>query len=66
MVTKTDFDTKLKALSDRVTKNKSKDLLLDNELKNLKAFDLSYFRGKQFSSTDGLQNSLVFQRMLSI
>ena len=34
LVTKTDFDAKLKAISDRVTKNKSKDLLLDNELKN--------------------------------
>ena len=34
LLTKTDFDTKLKHISDRVTKNKSKDLLLDNELKN--------------------------------
>ena len=37
MITKTDFDTKLKDISDRVTNNKSKDLLLDNELKKLKA-----------------------------
>ena len=36
MITKTDFDTKLKSVSDRVTNNKSKDILLDNELKNLK------------------------------
>ena len=36
MITKTDFDTKLKSISDRVTKNKSKDILLDNELKKLK------------------------------
>ena len=34
LVGKTDFDAKLKNISDRVTKNKSKDLLLDNELKN--------------------------------
>ena len=34
--TKTDFDTKLKSVSDRVTNNKSKDILLDNELKKLK------------------------------
>ena len=34
LVTKTVFNGKLKAVSDRVTKNKSKDLLLDNELKN--------------------------------
>ena len=36
LITKTDFDTKLKAISDRVTKNKSKYLLLDNELKKIK------------------------------
>ena len=36
MITKTDFDAKLKNISDRVTNNKSKDLLLDNEVKKLK------------------------------
>ena len=36
MITKTDFDAKLKNISDRVTNNKSKDLLLDNELKKIK------------------------------
>ena len=36
LITKTDFDAKLKKISDRVTNNKSKDLLLDNELKKLK------------------------------
>ena len=36
LITKTDFDAKLKHISDRVTNNKSKDLLLDNELKKLK------------------------------
>ena len=36
MITKTGFDTKLKSVSDRVTNNKSKDILLDNELKKLK------------------------------
>ena len=34
LVTKTEFDTKLKYISDGVIKNKSKDFLLDNELKN--------------------------------
>ena len=37
LITKTDFDGKLKNINDRVTNNKSKDLLLDNELKKLKA-----------------------------
>ena len=36
MITKTDFDAKLKNISDRVTNIKSKDLLYDNELKKLK------------------------------
>ena len=36
MITKTDFDAKLKDISDRVTNNKSKDLLLDNKLEKLK------------------------------
>ena len=36
LITKTDFDAKLKNISDRVTNNKSEDLLLDNELKKLK------------------------------
>ena len=36
LITKTDFDTKLKSVNDRVTNNKSKDILLDNELKKLK------------------------------
>ena len=36
LVTKTDFHAKLKNISNRVTSNKSKDLLLDNELTKLK------------------------------
>ena len=36
LIIKTDFDAKSKSISDRVSNNKSKDLLLDNELKKLK------------------------------
>ena len=62
MVTKTDFDAKLKDISDRVTKNKSKDLLLDNKLKKLKTFNTDYFEGKNyFERGDGTKNMLVFQ-----
>ena len=72
LITKTDFDTKLKSISDRVTNIKSKDILLDNELKKLKAHidssekmklndvqkEISFFRGF-FSYT---QNSnLVYE-----
>ena len=60
LVTKTDFDAKLKAISDRVTKNKAKDLLLDNELKKLKALDSSYFTGKSYLGSDSM-NYLVFE-----
>ena len=62
LVTKTDFDPKLKAISDRATKNKTKNLLLDNELKKLKAFDTDYFvGGNYFEGDDGAENTLVFQ-----
>ena len=62
MVTKTDFNAKLKTISDRVTKNKSKHLLVENELKKLKTLDLSYFGGKDyFEGNDGTQNILMFQ-----
>ena len=62
LVTKTNSDAKLKAISDRVTKNKSKDLLLNNELKNLKTFDTDYFvGGNYYEGDDGAQNTLVFQ-----
>ena len=36
MITKTDFDAKLKNICDRVTNNKLKDLLLHNQLKKFK------------------------------
>ena len=43
-------------------KSKSKDLLLDNELKKLKTFNADYFEGKNyFEGGDGTQNMLVFQ-----
>ena len=59
LITKIDFDAKLKNISERVTNNKSKDILLDNELKKLKTLvgysekiklnevrkEISFFRG---------------------
>ena len=64
LVTKTDFDAKLKAISERVTKNKEKDLLVDNELKKLKTLDLSYFTGKSYFVSDNI-NYLVFEVSLT-
>ena len=46
LIRKPEFDFKLKGISDRVTKNKTKHLLVENELKKLKALGLSYFWGK--------------------
>ena len=43
LITKTDFDTKLSSLNRKVTANKVKYLLVENELKKLEAFGLSYF-----------------------
>ena len=62
LVAKIDFDAKLKGISDRVTSNKSKHLLVENELKKLKTFDLSHIWGKNyFEGDDGTQHALVCQ-----
>ena len=39
LVTKTDFDARLQNLSKRITSNKTKHLLVENELKELKTLD---------------------------
>ena len=62
-MTKTDFDAKLSSLNRKITSNKSKHLLVVNELKKLKTFDSNYFRGKSYFEEDGMQNYLVFQPM---
>ena len=61
LVTKTDFDAKLSSLHKKITSNKTKHLLVENELKKLKTFDLSYFIGKNHFEEDDRQNYLVFQ-----
>ena len=60
-MTKTDFDAKLSSLNRKITSNKSKSLLVENELKKLKTFDSSYFIGKSRFEEDGTQYYLVFQ-----
>ena len=50
-------------LNRKITANKSKHLLVENELKKLKTFDSSYFIGKSHFKEDGTQNYLVFQPM---
>ena len=61
LITKTDFDAKLSILNRKVTANKSKHLLVENELNKLKTFHSSYFIGKNYFEEDATQNYLVFQ-----
>ena len=63
MITKTDFDAKLLSLNRKITANKTKNLLVENELNKLKTFDLSYFIGKSHFEEDDTQNYLEFQPM---
>ena len=63
LVTKRDLDIKLKKISDRVTLNETKHLLVETELKKLNTFDAAYFRGKNYFDGYGKQNYLVFQRV---
>ena len=63
MITKTDFDAALSSLNRKTTQNKTKHLLVKNELNKLKTFDSSYFIGKSHFEEDGTQNYLVFQPM---
>ena len=58
---KTDFDAKLSSLNRKVTSNKTKHVLVENELKKLKALDLSYFIGKSHFKEDGVETYLVFE-----
>ena len=61
LVTKTDFDAKLCSLNRKITSNKTKHVLVENELKMLKTFDSSSFIDKSHFEEDGVQNYLVFQ-----
>ena len=51
-------------LNRNITANKSKHLLVENELNKLETFDSSYFIGKSFFEEDGAQNYLVFQPII--
>ena len=46
LITKKYFNAKLLSLNIKITSNKAKHLLVENEFKKLKTFDLGYFRGK--------------------
>ena len=61
LITKTAFDAKLSSLYRKITTNKTKNLLVENELNKLKTFDSSYFIDKSHFEEDGTQTCLVFQ-----
>ena len=61
LVTKTDFDAKLQSLNKKINSNKTKHLLVKNEIKKLNNFEAACFRGKNYIDDDGMQNYLVFQ-----
>ena len=60
-ITKTDFDANLSSYNRKVTQNKTKHLLVENELNKLKTFYSSYFIGKSHFEEDSTQSYLVFQ-----
>ena len=64
LITKTDFDAKFSSLNRKIASNKSKNLLVENELKKLKTFvwvRVGYLIGKSHFEEDDTQNYLVFQ-----
>ena len=63
LITKTELDAKLSSLNRKITSNKTKHLLVENELNKLKTFDWSYFIGKSCFDEDVTQNYLVFQSL---
>ena len=61
LITKTIFDNTVSGLDRKIVENKTKNKSIENELKKLKTFDLSYFIGKSNFEEDSAQNYLVFQ-----
>ena len=60
-VRKTDIDNKLSGFNKRINSNKTKYVLVENELKKLKTFDSSLFIGQSYFNNDGAQLYLKFQ-----
>ena len=50
-------------LNQKIYANKTKHLLVENELKKVKKIDSDYFRGTSRFEEDGIQNYLVFHPM---
>ena len=61
LITKTDFDAKWSSFNRKITANKTKIFLVENELNKRKNFDSIYFIGKSHFKEDDTRNYLVFQ-----
>ena len=61
LVNKTYFDEKLKNLYRKITSNKTKIVLVENEFKKLQTFDSSLFIGQSYFNNDGAQLYLMLQ-----
>ena len=53
-----------KVLIEKLLQKKTKHLIVENQLKKVKTFDLGYFIGKRHFDEDGAQHYLVFQPIL--
>ena len=60
LVKKTDYDTKVGEIENRMI-NLNKKIVSNKTEERLKTFDLSYFRGKNYFDEDGNQNYYIFQ-----
>ena len=63
LVTKTDFDSGVSSVDSKIAASKIKNESIENELKKLKIFDSSYFRGKSYIEENDTQNYLVSQTL---
>ena len=63
LITEIDFDDKVKSLNQKTNSNKTKHLLIENEMKKLQTCHSIYFRGKIHFEEDSTQMYLVFQPM---
>ena len=61
LVVESNFDNTVSSLDSKITTNKTKNKLIENEFKKLKTLDLSYFIGKSHFEEDDTQNYLAFQ-----
>ena len=64
LLKKTDFDNELSSLNRKIVSNKANDIVIENKLKKLRAFDSSHYNSKSYFDEDGIQNYLVFQSIL--